>query len=118
MKHKILLVIALIIFTVFACQSTSNPTAGNQDASNQTSEPVSLPTATELPSELIDAFGVPMVLIPEGEFTMGRNAEDILAECKKYSVDCKLDWFKDAEPPHQVYLDVYFRGGRSGHPRR
>jgi formylglycine-generating enzyme required for sulfatase activity len=49
-----------------------------------------------------------MVPIPAGEFTMGTKAEDALAACQEFSADCQLDWFKNEEPPHHVYLDAYW----------
>jgi serine/threonine protein kinase len=57
------------------------------------------PTATPIvfnpqadSSDYIDAFGVPMRLVPAGEFTMGTNTG-------KYD---------DSKPAHQVYLDAYY----------
>lgn len=108
MKHKIPFLLAVLFLVTLACQSTSNSPAGNQGVSNQTPELSSQSIATELPSELTDAFGVPMALIPEGEFTMGENADDVVIECEKYRSDCLLDSFTDEEPLHQVFLDTYY----------
>ena len=52
--------------------------------------------------------GMVMVHVPAGEFTMGNNAEESFADCQKARSDCDLDWFKDEEPPHSVYLDAYW----------
>jgi len=49
-----------------------------------------------------------MRLVPAGEFTMGNDADDALAECQKFRSDCKKDWFIDEEPPHLVYLDAFY----------
>jgi formylglycine-generating enzyme required for sulfatase activity len=50
-----------------------------------------------------------MRLVPAGEFTMGSDADDALAECQKYLPDdCQRDWFTDEEPAHQVYLDAFY----------
>lgn len=123
MKHKISLLLVLVFFTAFACQSISTPTTASQDtstqppqAATQIPEPTLQPASTEIPTspttspitEIIDDFGVPMVLVPAGEFIMGNNAEDVLADCKKVISDCQLDWFKDQEPPHQVFLDEFY----------
>jgi eukaryotic-like serine/threonine-protein kinase len=48
-------------------------------------------TTTPYPSEITDAKGVIMRLVPEGEFTMGSN-----------------DGNDDAKPVHTVYLDAYY----------
>jgi formylglycine-generating enzyme required for sulfatase activity len=98
--NKNLLIGSLIIVLLIACQLSPAPLATNQDSltktpelTTQTSEPTLLPTATELPSELTDAFGVPMVLIPEGEFTMGK---------------AEFDFNDSSYPAHQVYLDAFY----------
>jgi formylglycine-generating enzyme required for sulfatase activity len=66
------------------------------------------PTATPLRDEITDAKGVPMRLVPAGTFTMGSDADDALAECKKYRSDCSRDWFINEEPAHQVDLDAFY----------
>jgi len=48
------------------------------------------PSQTAFPSEITDSKGVEMVLVPEGEFTMGSNDGD-----------------NDEQPVHQVYLETY-----------
>lgn len=50
-----------------------------------------IPTATLDPSRFIDPHGIEMVLIPEGEFTMGLD-----------------DGLGDERPAHTVYLDSYY----------
>jgi formylglycine-generating enzyme required for sulfatase activity len=52
--------------------------------------------------------GAVMVYVPAGEFTMGSDADDAMAECQKFRDDCSRDWFLDEEPPHQVYLDAFW----------
>jgi len=52
--------------------------------------------------------GMVMVYVPDGKFTMGSDAEDALAECQKYIIDCKRSWFIDGEPPHQIYMDAFW----------
>jgi formylglycine-generating enzyme required for sulfatase activity len=48
-------------------------------------------TAATLSSEITDAKGVVMRLVPAGEFTMGSESD-----------------YSDAKPEHQVYLDTYY----------
>lgn len=86
MKTKKSLLIVLLTFVfMLACLSTQIP-----EVATQTLEPTLQPTATELPSELTDAYGVPMVLVPAGEFAMGSESDDI------------------EKPVHQVYLDAFY----------
>jgi len=47
---------------------------------------------TTLPSDITDMKGVEMVLVPEGEFTMGSDTSD----------------HDDEKPVHQVYLDTFY----------
>ena len=50
-----------------------------------------------------------MVLVPAGEFTMGRSAADEVTEClEKFHPGCQLDWFKDEEPIHTVQLTAFY----------
>ena len=69
-------------------------------------------TPTPLPLETTDEQGVPMVLVPAGPFTMGSEAEVLLAECEQVfpGLDCpnSMDWFKASEPVHTVTLDDYY----------
>ena len=68
----------------------------------------STPTATPVPTEITDDLGVEMVLVPEGEFTMGEDVIDAWTECQKWRYDCSLDQFEDLGPIHQVYLDAFY----------
>jgi formylglycine-generating enzyme required for sulfatase activity len=67
-----------------------------------------LATATPYPVEITDAYGVAMRLVPAGEFNMGSDADDALAECQKFRSYCKRDWFTNEEPAHTVYLDAFY----------
>ena len=59
-------------------------------------------------SDYIDAYGVPMRLIPAGKFTMGGNSDGAYEECTKYRADCQRDGFVGDNPTHQVYLDAFY----------
>jgi formylglycine-generating enzyme required for sulfatase activity len=60
-----------------------------------TASPASIPSIaaapSDTPAEIIDAKGVPMRLVPAGEFTMGSDVGSA-----------------DEKPVHQVYLDAYY----------
>ena len=56
-----------------------------------TNTPEPTPSPTALPPEITDSKGVEMVLVPEGEFTMGSDDGD-----------------DDEQPVHQIFLDAYF----------
>ena len=55
-----------------------------------------------------------MILIPEGKFVMGRDADQAFASClvlyDPYHdlMECALSWFEDEEPIHTVHLDDYY----------
>jgi len=53
--------------------------------------PTEPPLPTALPSALTDAWGVEMVLVPDGEFTMGSDSGS-----------------SDEQPVHQVFLETYY----------
>ena len=57
-----------------------------------TSTKTATPVPTSLPTEITDAKGVQMMLIPSGEFTMGTGATAN----------------SDEQPAHQVYLDAFY----------
>ncbi|MCC6298572.1 MAG: SUMF1/EgtB/PvdO family nonheme iron enzyme [Anaerolineales bacterium] len=52
-------------------------------------------TITPLPTEITDAKGVPMVLVPEGTFIMGSDEEAFYLD-------------EDESPAHNVYLDAFY----------
>jgi formylglycine-generating enzyme required for sulfatase activity len=58
--------------------------------------------------EITDGFGISMVLVPAGEFTMGGSADAAQAECQKFYSECEREWLTNEEPPHRVYLDPFF----------
>ncbi len=66
--------------------------------------------AQALSDEITDPKGVPMRLVPAGEFTMGGSADIALEECQKFSLIgiCDRDWFTDEEPIHTVFLDAFY----------
>jgi len=54
--------------------------------------------------------GMILLFVPAGEFTMGNTAEDALEDCKATGAisNCQLNWFRDEEPPHTVFLDAFW----------
>jgi formylglycine-generating enzyme required for sulfatase activity len=56
-----------------------------------TSTEIFVASPTSLPTEITDFRGVPMVLVPAGEFTMGSETGE-----------------SDEKPVHQVYLDAFY----------
>lgn len=71
-------------------------------------------TATSLPFEdytlpyTINSGDVEMILIPAGNFTMGSDIKDALAECKKHRSDCQRRWFEDEIPSQVTYLKDFY----------
>jgi serine/threonine-protein kinase len=49
-----------------------------------------------------------LVFVPAGEFTMGRDADDAVAECQKFSSDCDRGYFANEDPPHSVQVDAFW----------
>lgn len=72
---------------------TSTPTPAPTVTAEPTAAPTEtpIPTATPIPAEITDDHGVPMVLVPEGEFIMGSN-----------------DGLPDEGPEHAVSLDAFY----------
>ncbi|GAB4504909.1 MAG: hypothetical protein Fur0043_19040 [Anaerolineales bacterium] len=66
------------------------PTETRQPAPTKTPTKFFTPTPTPDPAEITDAKGVPMRLVPAGEFTMGSNSG------------------YDEKPVHTVYLDAFY----------
>ncbi|HGJ63783.1 TPA: hypothetical protein ENS27_00170 [bacterium] len=55
--------------------------------------------------------GMPMVLIPAGEFEMGTDSFEIpqlTNWAKGYDQTAQTSWFQDETPQHRVYLDAYY----------
>jgi formylglycine-generating enzyme required for sulfatase activity len=57
---------------------------------------------------MIGNDGMTLLYVPAGEFKMGSDADDALAECQKFVSDCKRESFANEEPPHTVALDAFW----------
>jgi len=77
-------VFLILLLSLSAC-------SGGADAIPLTDTPAPTPIPTELPSEIVDAKGVEMVLVTAGEFSMGND-----------------EGYDNEKPVHQVYLDGYY----------
>jgi formylglycine-generating enzyme required for sulfatase activity len=86
---------------------TSQPKAASTPSPTETPVPASS-TPEISPTMIPDKDRMILLYVPAGEFIMGIKAEDALAECQKFHLDCQLDWFKDGEPPHTVNLDAFW----------
>jgi len=84
------------------------PPNENENQGGPTAIPMDEPAQTSGSSDITDPHGVSMRLVPAGEFTMGSDADDALAECQKYSSGCDRGWYVDEEPPHTVSLDAFY----------
>ena len=84
-----------IAFTATSLRKTRTVTPSATASPAQPRIPAIILTATEytgpLPTEINDGFGVEMVLVPAGEFTMGSDSDP-----------------NDTRPAHQVYLDAFY----------
>jgi len=117
------MVIALGMIILLACQSITTIIDSDEDSAvvatpNQLSSTSDdSPATTELPTdlgimestEIVDDKGVTMLIVPEGEFNMGMDADDGLMECLNESSnrDCR-HLYGDEYPPHQVFLDAFY----------
>src|SRR5258706_1098560 len=70
------------------------------------------PTTTSTPgigsTVISEKDGATLMYVPAGEFIMGSKAEDALPLCKKFGTSCLLDYLRNEEPPHTVYLDAFW----------
>ena len=98
--QKYLVVILIVVLLVSGCgpseaelQATAQAGMEQTQAAvpTDTSVPTETPIPTALPSQITDDYGVAMVLVPEGEFTMGSN-----------------DGEDHEQPVHEVFLDTYY----------
>ena len=87
-------------------------TPTNTPAPADTWTPTPVPsTATPLPPPTSPPQSSPdMVHVPAGEFSMGSDPDEAVAECKRVNPDsdCKRSWFEDEAPIHTVYLDEFY----------
>lgn len=97
---RYLIVILIVAFLVSGCSSSEAESQATVQAGMEQTQSVipieaSVPTKTPVPtalsSKIIDDYGVEMVLVPEGEFTMGSDIGP--------SVE---------QPAHKVFLDTYY----------
>jgi len=109
MTHKLFssLMIVLIITACAPATSAPAPTTTPVPATS-TATIISTPTLGIGSTLTSDKDGMTLVFVPAGEFTMGSDADDALAECQKFRSDCQRDWFTDEEPPHSVHVDDFW----------
>jgi eukaryotic-like serine/threonine-protein kinase len=82
-------------------ESTWTPTQVPSPSITATAKMVEGPTST--PED-----GMGLLFVPAGDFIMGAKAEDGLNLCKKYSTDCKPEYFNDQEPVHTVFVEAFW----------
>ena len=101
---------------------TPKPTVAHTSTAQQlsvpssTTEPDQLPTEAIVPTqqektlltEITDEKGVTSVLVPEGDFTAGMDANSAFAECQKYFAGCLQRWFTEYGRTKSIYLDDYY----------
>jgi formylglycine-generating enzyme required for sulfatase activity len=94
---------------------TSQPSTATTPQPTTTNTPS--PTVTPIPptptlgigsTMTSDKDGMTLLYVPAGEFSMGSDADDALAECQKSRPDCQRDVFTDEEPPHFVDLAAFW----------
>jgi formylglycine-generating enzyme required for sulfatase activity len=97
-KQIVFSVLLLLSMTISACGLSVQPTVTLTatpvpvtSTSEVTLTPTLTPIPTALPSEITDVQGVPMRLVPAGEFTMGSENGD-----------------EDEKPVHKVTLDAFY----------
>lgn len=100
------LIIALIV-GIPKIQEMLNP-APLSTPGIATEPPASISAVTSSPAAAPANEKIPMALVPAGEFSMGGDADDALAECLKDRPDCDHTWFEDEEPPHIVSLESFY----------
>lgn len=113
------LLVFVVGYAALRIRSAQEPDMEPTRQESETSEPVSSeltsvpnlnPTTepTEAP-QTANTTGDDMVLVPAGEFMMGRNAKDEVTACSEnFESDCQLSWFLDEEPVHQVNIDAFY----------
>jgi formylglycine-generating enzyme required for sulfatase activity len=94
--------------SVRSATSTSQPITTDIPAPTETSIPPTSEFGVVGSTLTSDKDGMTLVFVPAGEFTMGSDADDALAECQKFRSDCQRDWFTDEEPPHSVHVDDFW----------
>ena len=108
-KNPFVAAILVLTTMLVACGTKATP-----PPPTLTPTPPSTPRPTATPALVIGstwtrpADRMVMMYVPEGEFTMGSDADESLAECQKFSSGCYRGWFTDEEPIHTVYLDDFW----------
>jgi serine/threonine-protein kinase len=109
MTHKLFSSL-MIVLIIKACAPATSAPAPTTTPVPATSTATIIPTPTlGIGSTLTsDKDGMTLVFVPAGEFTMGRDADDAVAECQKFSSDCDRGYFTNEDPPHSVHVDAFW----------
>ena len=109
MTHKLFSSL-MIVLIITACAPATPAPAPTTTPVPATSTATIIPTPTlGIGSTLIsDKDGMTLLYVPAGEFTMGSDADDGLAECQKIRRDCQRRWFTNEEPSHSVHVDDFW----------
>jgi formylglycine-generating enzyme required for sulfatase activity len=87
--------------------------AGGQASTPEANLSPEIPTATALPKEIVDDYGIEMVLVPTGDFEMGMDPNRAQSFCKQYyepyvNRECQQAWYEDEGPVHTVTLEAFY----------
>jgi serine/threonine protein kinase len=89
---------------------TSTPFPPTLTIASISSTPTTVPSPTPPPLLIVDNYGITMVLILAGEFTMGASEADALDACHVWNPrdTCSAFYFKDEAPIRTVGLADYY----------
>jgi serine/threonine-protein kinase len=133
-----LLFVLLFLLTACGAKQTAAPVVDNAPASQPTATATAVPTSTSAPTAepsvtptavpptrtpaptlafsgepaigltLTGDDGATLVFVPQGDFSMGAGADQLLEACGRFRSDCRREWFTNIEPERTVTLDAFW----------
>ena len=113
MIHKLFISLMIVLIITACAPATPAPVPTTTPVpATSTATIISTPTLGIGSTLTSDKDGMTLVFVPAGEFTMGSDADDALAECQKFLQkfisDCDRGYFTNEEPPHSVQVDAFW----------
>lgn len=99
-------IIASLLPLIWPDDSSELPPTSISTSVFDSSDNIGLPATYDANDFIVN--NIPMRLIPSGDFIMGGDSGSGMAECQKFHIICRQEWFVNQEPIHNANVNAFY----------